>query len=71
MIDLPDIFSTQNGCCVQQRALELVLMTLKLRETVESGIRRTSASNGLLELPDHQNCSSSRTNSKHLLIAIL
>ncbi|KAK1587036.1 hypothetical protein Q3G72_008804 [Acer saccharum] len=34
--------------------LSWYLMTLKLRETVESGIRRTSASNGLLELPDHQ-----------------
>ncbi|KAK0604825.1 hypothetical protein LWI29_019824 [Acer saccharum] len=34
--------------------LSWYLMTLKLKETVESGIRRTSASNGLLELPDHQ-----------------
>ncbi|KAK3221763.1 hypothetical protein Dsin_008788 [Dipteronia sinensis] len=34
--------------------LSWYLITLKLRETVESGIPRTSASNGLLELPDQE-----------------
>ncbi|KAK0604159.1 hypothetical protein LWI29_012652 [Acer saccharum] len=34
--------------------LSWYLITLKLRETVESGIPRTSASNGLLELLDQE-----------------